>query len=90
MTIEDLLRRDREQQIGRAHRDRMLRECTKPHIKRLSGTWVCIGRGVKAVGFSPQSAYSAWLAQHDRQVRYAAQAQTQAARLLFEGEPCCK
>lgn len=91
MTIEDLLRRDREQQIGRAHRDRMLRECTKPHIKRFSGKWVCIGRGVKAVGFSPQSAYSAWLMQHDTQIRYATQAQSQPARQLFEGWwPCCK
>ena len=91
-TIEDLLRRDREQQLGRAHRDRMLREWMKPHIKRLSGTWVCIGRGVTATGFSPQSAYSAWLMQHDTQIRYATQAQPQPqpARQLFEGGPCCK
>lgn len=74
MTIDDLLRREREQQIGRAHRDRMLREWMKPHIKRLSGTWVCVGRGVKGTGHSPSAAYSVWMVLQDRQVTYAAQA----------------
>lgn len=86
MTIDDLLRREREQQMGRAQRDRMLRGWMKPRIKRLSGTWVCVGRGVTATGFSPQSAYSVWLVQQDRQVLYALQAQP--GRQLFEGRPC--
>lgn len=86
MTIDDLLRREREQQIGRARRDRMLRDWMKPRIKRLSGTWVCVGRGVTATGFSPRSAYSVWLMQQDRQVLYASQAQP--GLQAFEGWQC--
>ena len=88
MTIDDLLRQEREQQIGRAQRDRVLREWMKPHIKRLSGTWVCVGRGVKATGLSPSAAYRVWMVLQDRQVMYAAQARRIPALQFRQGSKC--
>ena len=77
---------ERERTREREMREQMLRDWMKPRIKRLSGAWVCVGRGVTATGFSPRSAYSVWLKQQDRQVMYALQAQP--ARQSFEGWQC--
>lgn len=85
MTISQYLEQEQQKPSWQERRALRLRDWMKPRIKRLSGTWVCIGRGVKAVGLSPQSAYSAWLMQHEMQIRLAAQAQAQPARQFFEG-----
>ncbi|WEE79444.1 hypothetical protein LZ683_08825 [Comamonas testosteroni] len=92
MTISQYVEQEQQQPSWQERRARRLSGWLKPRIKRLSGAWVCVGRGVTATGFSPQSAYSTWLMQHDTQIRYATQAQPQPqpARQLFEGWPCCK
>lgn len=86
MTIRQYLEQEQQHPTWQERRAQMLRGWLKPRIKRLSGTWVCTGRGVTATGFSPQSAYSAWSLQQDLQVMYAAQAQP--SRKSFEGWQC--
>ena len=65
------LTKEESELAQRARIDVMRRAWLKPRIKRHAGTWGCCGRGVTATGYSPRSAYDAWLVAQQIQEIYA-------------------